>query len=210
MLAGHYAAALGIGALSPRTPLWLLFVGVQLVDIAWSVFVATGIEVAHVQPGFTASNGLVLEQVVWSHSLVSAFAWAAAAGLGTLALTRRAEAALALAGAVLSHWFLDLPMHVPDLPLATDAGPKFGLRLWNSAPASFALEAALLLGGGLLYARRVPATGRPWVRPALGVLLATLCVSGYYGPQPESIVPTALIGLFVYLSLPVFVATTRP
>lgn len=206
MLAGHYASAFALSAAVPRAPLWALCVAAQAVDIAWSVFVVTGIEAAHVEPGFTASNGLVLAQVVYSHSLVGAFAWALGAGLLAFAWRRDAAVSLVLAAAVASHWFLDLPMHTPDLPLAGADSPKLGLGLWNQPLLAFGLEAGLLLLSGWAFSRRAGPPSTRWGRPALYGVLALLCVAGYFGPQPDHIVPTALTGLFVYLSLPALAA----
>ncbi len=50
-------------------------------------------------------------------------------------------------------WVLDLVVHTPDLPLSGDASTKLGLGLWNNAPLTFLLEAAVLLGGLGLYLR---------------------------------------------------------
>lgn len=206
MLAGHYASALALSAAVPRAPLWALCLAAQCVDIAWSVFVVTGIEEAHIEPGFTASNGLVLAQVVYSHSLVAAFAWALGAAILAFAWRRDFTVSLGLAAAVASHWFLDLPMHTPDLPLAGADSPRLGLGLWNQPVLAFGLEAGLLLISGWAFTRRVGVPATRWGRPALFAVLALLCVAGYFGPQPDHIVPTALTGLFVYLTLPVLAA----
>ena len=40
MFVGHYAAALAAKAAEPKTPLWTLVAGCQLIDIGWSVEVA--------------------------------------------------------------------------------------------------------------------------------------------------------------------------
>lgn len=37
MFVGHYGPSYLIKAMEPAIPLWLLFIGVQLVDVAWSV-----------------------------------------------------------------------------------------------------------------------------------------------------------------------------
>ncbi len=204
MLAGHYAPALLLKVANPRIPLWALFVGVQFVDILWAIFVSTGIEKAHIEPGFTASNGLVLESVVLSHSLTATVLWAGLAGLLGSALLPGRRAGPFLALAVASHWLLDLPMHTPDLPLAGSHSLKLGLGLWNYRFASCALEIGLLAAGMIAYLRRSrPIPGPRWAAYALAATLGVLAVAGYYGPQPETIVPTALTGLFLYFALPV-------
>lgn len=204
MLAGHYAPALLLKAANPRVPLWALFVGVQFVDILWAVFVTTGIERSQIEPGFTASNGLVLESVVLSHSLVAAGLWAGLVGLVGSALLPGRFAGPFLAAAVASHWLLDLPMHTPDLPLAGSHSLKLGLGLWNYRFASCALEVALLTIGFAAFLKRSrPLSGPKWAPATLGASLFVLAVAGYYGPQPPSIVPTALSGLFLYFTVPI-------
>jgi hypothetical protein len=56
MFVGHYGPSFAIKSAQPTTPLWLLFIAVQLVDIAWSVLILLGIEKARIVPGITASN----------------------------------------------------------------------------------------------------------------------------------------------------------
>ena len=202
MLAGHYAPALALKAVNPRVPLWVLFVGTQLVDIAWGVFVCAGIEKAHIQPGFTESNGLVLEWVVLSHSLVASFLWAAAAGLVAEVLLPRARAGITMAAAVISHWFLDLPMHVADLPLSGTHSTKLGFGLWQDRGLSCLAEAGVLaLGAAWWLSTTQPQGTQRWVRGLIGGLMV-LAVAAYYGPQPPTITETAVAGLVLYVSMP--------
>ena len=56
MFAGHYAAAFAAKAVEPRAPLWTLVAGCQLIDIGWSVFIATGVEHASVDPSLQGSS----------------------------------------------------------------------------------------------------------------------------------------------------------
>jgi len=54
---------------------------------------------------------------------------------------------------VVSHWFFDLIVHTPDLPLIGDSTLKLGFGLWNNAVATYGLEALLLVGGLWFYLR---------------------------------------------------------
>lgn len=63
---------------------------------------------------------------------------------------RRAGVIVGLA--VLSHWILDLVVHVPDLALY-DNSANVGFGLWNAPRLVFGLEAALFLGGIALCLR---------------------------------------------------------
>ena len=60
---------------------------------------------------------------------------------------------------MLSHWFLDLLVHTPDLPLWSDTSTKLGFGLWNSAIATYTLEAAFLAVGLWMYPRSTMASG---------------------------------------------------
>ena len=44
MFIGHYGPSFAIKSLRPTIPLWLLFIAVQVVDVAWAVLVLLGVE----------------------------------------------------------------------------------------------------------------------------------------------------------------------
>jgi hypothetical protein len=44
MFVGHYGPSFAIKSFRPAIPLWLLFIAVQLVDVAWAVLVLLGVE----------------------------------------------------------------------------------------------------------------------------------------------------------------------
>ena len=56
--------------MAPRTPLFALFVAVQLVDILWASFILAGVEHAALDPSL-ASNALVLYHMPYTHSLLA-------------------------------------------------------------------------------------------------------------------------------------------
>ena len=60
MFIGHYGPSFVGKVAKPAIPLWVLFLSVQLVDIAWSILVLFGIEKLRIVPGFTATNPLDL------------------------------------------------------------------------------------------------------------------------------------------------------
>src|ERR1700724_2655754 len=129
MFVGHYAVACAVKSDENRIPLWVLFVAVQLLDFLWAPFVLLGIEKVRIVPGITASNPLDLYYMPYTHSLLAALLWAAAALLFCRLFVgwgRVGKAALIVALAVFSHWVLDLVVHRPDLPLY-DNTAKVGL-----------------------------------------------------------------------------------
>ena len=201
MFVGHYGPSFGIKAIRPAIPLWLLFVAVQLVDVAWAVLVILGIEKVRIVPGITASNPLDLYYMPYTHSLVAAVLWAVA----TVVLckpwlgVRKWSAAAWVGGAVFSHWVLDFLVHRPDLSLYDDT-MKVGLGLWNYPAIALSLEALFLFGGMIMYLRRtkaINAIGR-FGPPVFGILMLAIQAYVFFGPPPTSPVAAAITALISY------------
>jgi hypothetical protein len=205
MLLGHCAPAFALKALAPRVPLWALVAGVYLLDILFSVFVLAGVEHARIVPGFTASNDLDLFDMPWSHSVTAGVAWSALTGALAAWLwpAARWRAALAMAAAVLSHLALDIPVHVPDMPLAGNHTARLGLGLWNHRPLAIAVEAAVLAAGVLVLGRSswARATGRNAAIAWLGAALMLMLVVSYVVPTPPNIVLMVLLLLATTIGL---------
>ena len=206
MFVGHYSASLVARRIAPQLPLWALLLAAQLVDIAWAAFVLLGIENVRIVPGHTATNPLDLYHMPYTHSLPAALLWSGAAGLLVWAAMRRAQPAAAtrlgfvLGAVVLSHWLLDLVVHVPDLPLWGDRH-KVGLGLWNHVVLATALE-LLLLVGAALWLRADRAAWRRAGGGALGVFVGVLALfhaANLFAPLPPSVVAVGFSGLAVYL-----------
>lgn len=201
MFVGHYGPAFALKRWAPRTPLVVLLVAVQLVDVAWSILVATGVEQLRIVPGITASNALDLVHMPYTHSLVAALVWAAAAGLAAArAFGRRAGLAIALA--VASHWLLDLLVHRPDLPLLDDS-LRVGLGLWNQRWLALALELLSLLGGLALYATATRSRDRLGQLgiPLLAASLIGMQLFQLLGPPPPTPLATAAAASGAYVAV---------
>lgn len=178
MFAGHYATALAAKAAEPRAPMWTLIAGAQLVDIAWSIFVITGIEGGRIEPELPGSP-LVLEHMPWTHSLPAAIAWA----IGAMVLSRfllrlPMRAAIIIGAVVFSHWLLDLLVHRPDLEVFP-GGPKLGFALWNMEVPEQAVEIGLLGLGAMFWAgTRVRLGQSVWPAAAFfGLLVAVQIIA---------------------------------
>ena len=204
MFIGHYGPALAAKPLERRLPLWLLFLAVQWLDVAWSVAVMLGVEKLHIVKGFTQGSSLDLYYMPFTHGLFGALALSVT--LGAVAALfyreRRTVIILVAAGAVFSHWLLDLVVHVPDLPLI-DNSFKVGFGLWRYLWISFPLELALLIAGAILYARQVPST-TPMGDTYLWLFVAAMAAIETYasfGPEPASPVAEAHTALIAYFAL---------
>lgn len=194
MFVGHYAVSFAAKRAAPAVPLAWLFVAVQLVDIAWAITVPLGIEGARLTPGITASNDLDLFDIPWTHSLAMSVLWAAGGYLFAAWRWGTRRAGLTFAAAVLSHWFVDLPVHIPDLPL-WPGGPKVGLGLWNHLGLALAAEIALLTAGVALWRDG----GK--VRWLLLAVLAAIHPAFVFGPPLPSIEWMCAAALAGYLGL---------
>lgn len=197
MFIGHWAPALAAAAASPRAPkIGMLFIAAQLVDWAFFGLLLAGVEHMRFSPGISVMNPMDLYHMPITHSLLGSAAFAAA--FAALLWLGSKDRTLALIGGavVLSHWFLDLLVHVPDLTLA-GSPPKLGFGLWNHPAIEMPLELAITFGALWWYAKvRRPA------RLRLGVLAAVLLALqafNWFGPvEPEVTAGTSLLAFFAY------------
>ncbi|HWD27496.1 MAG TPA: hypothetical protein VG387_10045 [Rhizomicrobium sp.] len=204
MFIGHYGVSFAAKAADKRLPLWLLFLAVQWLDVVWSGLVMLDVEKMRIVPGFTQSNGMDLYYMPYTHGLIGALALAAAMGAVVAAFVRdrKTTAFAVVAGAVFSHWLLDLVVHVEDLPLWGN-GFKVGFGLWRHVWISFPLEIATLVAGAAIYARAVPSrtrNGDRWLWAAVAAMSAVQ-VYGTFGPDPATPVAEAQTALFAYIVL---------
>ena len=197
MFVGHYSAAFAAAALPKAPKLGTLFVAAQLVDIAFFAFVPLGLEAMRIAPGTSAMNPMDLYRMPYTHSLVGTLLWAAGFAALLRLMIGNWTAGLIGGAVVLSHWFLDTLVHVPDMTLAGQP-PKLGLSLWNYPAIEMPLELGLLLGTAWLYARARPAVAKSWALPALIALLLVLQAVNWFGPPPVA-VDIGLWGLALFI-----------
>jgi len=196
---GHYSSAFVAKAAEPRVPLWILLLAAQFVDILWVLFVFSRVEHARLAPDLP-SNPLDLYDMPYTHSLLATLVWSMAgfaAAKQVFGFSNR-EAAI-VAAVVGSHWFLDLLVHRPDLPLLSGP-PKLGLGIWNHPVAAYLLEILLIAASAWLCIRaRVPAgpKRRAWLAFVVGLIL--LQTASSFGPVPSSVNGMIGSGLVLYL-----------
>jgi hypothetical protein len=194
---GHFAVAFAAKPAAPSVSLGTLFFACQWVDLVWPLFLLAGLERVEIRPGITAFTPLDFVYYPWTHSLVMGMLWAAAFGLLYLSRRGNGKAALIVAAVLLSHWFLDLVAHRPDLPLAPGSESRWGFGLWNSIPATLLVEVSMFIAGVALYVWRTRALDRigRWGLWALLVFLAAAYVGAAFGPPPPSVEAIAWAGL---------------
>lgn len=196
MFIGHWAPAMVAATHKDAPSLPVLFVAAQLVDWAFFALLLTGAEAMRFSPGISAMNPMDLYHMPWTHSLLGSAAFAAAFGALIWAATRNRAGALIGGAVVLTHWFLDLLVHVPDLTIA-GSPPKLGFGLWNYPAIEMPLELALTFGALWFYARRRP--GKLLALAALALTLLALQAVNWFGPvEPQVTTATSLPAFFAY------------
>jgi len=196
MFIGHFAPAMIAARHKDAPSLPVLFIGAQLVDWAFFGLLLTGAEKMRVTPGISAMNPMDLYHMPYTHSLLGSAIFALVFGVLIFAATRNRTGALIAAAVVLSHWFVDLLVHVPDLTLA-GSPPKLGLGLWNHPSIEMPLELALTFGSLWLYAKIAKPKALPLASLA-GVLLLLQAVN-WFGPvEPEVTAGTSLLAFFAF------------
>ena len=200
MFIGHFGVALAAKRVAPKPSLGTLVLAALLVDGIWPIFLLLGWEKVEIVPGITAVSPLVFVSYPYTHSVAAGAVWASLLGGGYYFLRRDGKGAAWICALVLSHWALDFASHGPDMPLWL-TGPKVGLGLWNSLPATLIVEFALLGIGAWLYATSTRARDRigTFAYYVFVATLAVLYLSSLFGPPPPSVEVLAISGLMGWL-----------
>lgn len=208
MFIGHYAlgtAARGAWNARPGHPsLGTCFLAVEWLDLVWPVMLLTGIERVRIVPAENPFLHLGFVHYPYTHSLLAAAVWAALFAAVYRWRTGNGRAALWLGGGVLSHWLLDLIVHVPDLPLYPGSKVRLGLGLWHSITGTLLVEGGLFVLGAAIYVRRTraqDAIGR-WALWALLAFLVLAYAGSLLGPPPPSVEAVAGSALLLWLLVP--------
>ena len=179
MFIGHFAPALAAATHRQAPSLPVLFIGAQLVDWAFFGLLLTGAEKMRVSPGISVMNPMDLYHMPYTHSLLGSAVFGALFATLIWIASRNRTAALIGFGVVISHWLLDLLVHVPDLTIAGQP-PKLGLGLWNHPSIEMPLEIAITISALWLYARATGGLRLSIV--VLGGILLILQGINWFGP----------------------------
>jgi membrane-bound metal-dependent hydrolase YbcI (DUF457 family) len=188
MFIGHFALGLAAKRAAPRVSLGVLFAAAQLADLLWPFFLAIGLEHVRIDPGNTALTPLDFVSYPYSHSLALLVVWGVAMAILCRPFAPARGAFAVISALVVSHWVLDVITHRPDMPLYPGS-PKLGLGLWNSIPATVAIEVPMFVAGLWIYTRVTrprDAIGR-WAFGTLVVTLLLIYAGNIFGPPPPSV-----------------------
>ena len=201
MFIGHFAAGMAAKKFIPSTSLAILFLAAQFLDLLWPTMLLIGLEQVAINPDASEVTPLSFTHYPFSHSLVFVVGWSILFAAVNQVLTSDKSSSLWLGVLVLSHWILDLLMHVPDLPLFPGDSPKVGLGICNSVVLTVLVEGAIFVGGIIIYVktknmRREKVTSAFW---ALVVFLVVVYVMNLAGPPPPSVTAIAWAGQLQWL-----------
>ena len=186
MLVGHLGAGLAAKAAAPKVNLGTLFAASLLLDIILWMFVIVKLEGAVVPPDFETRHALAFN-FPWSHSLLGALVWSAAAAC-VWAWAKGGGRILAFVPAVIgatvfSHWILDFLVHPPEMPLWGPGAPAVGLAI--TQPLALYLELGMAAVGLAVFLVRVPlSAARRIAVSAIVLATAALTTAGAIGTTP--------------------------
>ncbi len=197
MFIGHFAVGFASKQAAPRTSLAFLLAAPLFLDLLWPFFLLAGWEKVELAPGDTAMTPLRFVSYPISHSLLMSIVWGALFGVLYLMGTRYRRGAIVLGLLVISHWFLDVIVHRPDLPLSPGSHALIGLGLWNSVPATVVLEIGMFAAGIWIYCNTTKPRDRTGTFALIGLasFLLILYVSMIFSPPPPSVLAIAMSDL---------------
>jgi hypothetical protein len=204
MFIGHLAVGFAAKRLAPRASLGVLMAAPILLDLLWPIFLFIGLEQVRIDPGNTAFTPLDFIYYPISHSLVTTLGWATGFALLYHGYTRYLAGTVWIWIGVVSHWVFDAIVHRPDLPLYPGGEARVGLGLWNSVPATIAVEGILFIIGVWLYTKQTSPMDKIGIYGywSFVLFLILLYVANLFGPPPPNVTALAIVALGVWLFLP--------
>ena len=196
MFIGHFGAGFAGKKFDKSPSLGTYFMAAQFVDLLWPLFLLLGIERVKIESGNTAVTPLDFVYYPFSHSLIGVIFWALLFGLVYFLFKKNIKVAFVLGLIVISHWFLDLIVHRPDLPIIFGVDLKVGFGLWNSLIGTVIVEGLIFIGGFFIYLKSTKAknkTGK-YALWGLVIFLVAIYISNLFGPPPDSTGAIGIVG----------------
>lgn len=199
MLIGHYGVAYIVKKKASDIPLWILFAAVQLMDIIGYTFDMLGIEKAYTVPNVNHMLRYVTN-MPYSHSLSGTLLVSAVVFIFFRAIDKKSWAWI-LGLCVLSHWFIDLIVHTPDLGIFFGSW-KVGLGLWHYPMLTYITELAFFVIGWILLKKNIYS----YVLLILMVGAATAMIFAEMPPFFKKNISLCCAGLLIFTLLSIFLA----
>lgn len=196
MYIGHYGIGFALKKGDKKISLGLLFLAVSFIDLLHYFLTLIGVEAIEFVPGYTQWVTVKGINPI-THSLAGMAFWSLimtilVLGIGLLLRKDKTEirrAALILGLGVFSHFFCDLLVHAPDLPLAGAQTARMGFSLWNFPVISNLVEIGMFLAGMGFYLKTMGPTSRGFKIKFLvfGIILIAYHLSLGLLPPMESV-----------------------
>lgn len=206
MFIGHFGIGFGAKKLAPKLSLGFLFIAVQFSDLLWPVLLLLDIEHVKIVPEITKVTPLDFFDYPVSHSLALVIFWGLLCAVITRVLIKDMKYALIIFFCVISHWFLDLIMHRPDLPVFPGDPARLGLGLWNHPVLTLILE-GIVFSSGVYFYYSVTSPKNNFGKYLLIILISLLVlvqIGNMFGPPPPNVNAIAWAGhlqwIFVILA----------
>jgi hypothetical protein len=199
MFLGHFAVGLAAKKWAPKASLGTLFLASVWLDLLWSLFLLLGWETVVISPGITKVMSIDFTDYSLSHSLVMALAWAILLGFVYFMFSKNEKTSLILMGVVVSHWFLNVIVHRPDMHLLPAGNPmevRWGLGLWNSVPGTIIVEGLLFAAGLWIYltSTKPKDLAGQWIFWGLCAAMVVVFADIFFMSAPKSPIWVAVVG----------------
>ena len=201
MFIGHFGVGFAAKKIDHKPSLGTLFIATQFIDLLWPFFLILGIEKVEIEPGISAMNPFDFTYYPFSHSLLGVLVWALLFGVVYFLFKKNFKSALVLGALVISHWVLDLIVHIPDLPIFPGGSIKVGFGLWNSILSTIIIEGLIFLAGVYFYFKSTKAENKKgkFALWSLVIFLILVYVMNIIGPPPNSAEAIGYVGLSQWL-----------
>jgi hypothetical protein len=201
MFIGHFAVGFAAKKINSKPGLGTYFLAAQLLDLLWPTFLLLGIEKAELTRDATNPIPLSFTHYPISHSLVTVVGWSILFGVAYAVIRKNTRAAVLLGLCVVSHWMLDLIVHIPDLPLYPGDSPLVGFGLWKSKILTLVLEIVLFSSCVWLYLTSTTAKNKTGVYATWSLIIFFIVVHllNTFGAPPPDMKAVAWAGHLQWL-----------
>lgn len=201
MFIGHFAVGFAAKKFNSKPSLGTYFLAAQLLDLLWPTFLLLGIEQAEISHDAANPIPLSFTHYPISHSLLTVIVWGVLFALIYSLTKKNYKASVLLGLCVVSHWLLDLVVHIPDLPLYPGNSILVGLGLWKFKLVELLVELALFTVSIAFYLKSTTAKNKTGVYAtwSLIIFLIVIQLMNTYGAAPPDMKAVAWAGHLQWL-----------
>ena len=196
MFIGHFGVGFAGKKFDKSASLGTYFMAAQWIDLIWPILLLLGIEKAEIKPGISSVSPINFTYYPFTHSLFGVIVWAVLFGMIYFLIKKKSRTAIILGMLVLSHWFLDLLVHVPDLQIFPGYNLKVGFGIWNNLSATIILEGLIFTLGVYFYYKTTKTKNKVGTYSLIGLIafLIVMYISNLVGPPPPTIEMIGIVG----------------